>query len=152
MKYLLFVLGILFSTLVFGQDFQGSMKDQPDGITIYYFNTPKDTCLPKLFIGDNMQIIFPCYSKQKYDRKDISKATVQIHAIKAIVTFDFIEKLLDCCDKKGCGDTMNGYYIMLKNGDKNKFIFIDSAFVIPNKCGTEELDELLTLFNKIISE
>jgi len=141
---------ILVSALAtIGQSLPAKIIDQPDGLTLGYFNTDADTCSPVLFIGDSLQILFPCYYKRDYNRIDISKASAEIKRLREILTKDFILKLNKCCSNRNCPDTDHGYYVMVKQGDKYYFQYLDVEYITSKKCGSEELKEMIKLLIEI---
>lgn len=131
------------------QDLTSKIIDQPDGLTIGYFNTAADSCLPELFIGKDKQLLFPCYSNRDYTRIDISKATDEIQQLRTILTKDFILKLNQCCLEKQCPDTIHGYHLMIKQGKEYHFQYLDAGHVPAAYCGSPELNEIIELLNRI---
>ena len=141
---------ILFITITSqGQRLPSKIVDQPDGITIGYFNTKVDTCLPQIFIGDDLQILFPCYSKGKYKRVDISSETGEVKRLRQLLTSEFISTLNQCCIDKDCPDTIHGYFLMVKKGDKYDIQYLDIGHATYDKCGTDQLTEIIKLMNKL---
>lgn len=143
------LLTIIYSLAVKAQALPRKIADQPDGITIYYFDSKSDTCLPRLFIGDTLNILFPCYSKANYTRKDISKATKEIKRLRELLTSEFIVNINQCCSRERCPDTIKGYYLRIKNRNSEEDQFLDISYASPDKCGSEELSEIIDLLNKI---
>lgn len=131
------------------QSLPNKVIEQPDGITVEYFDKKSDECHPSIFIGDSLQILFRCYSKDDYYRIDISKATVEMKRLRQLVTQNFIQGIGRCCERKHCNDTAHGYYLMNKKGDKNEYIYLDINFVSPDKCGSDKLNEIIELLDKI---
>jgi len=150
MKTLLtFILTTITILSVQGQKLPSKILDQPDGLTIYYFNSKADSCLSQIFIGEELQILFPCYSKRNYERIDISTATSEIKRLREILTREFILELNRCCEDKKCPDTIHGYYLMIKEGDNYESQYLDIDFANLDKCGSEELNQIIELLNKI---
>jgi hypothetical protein len=135
--------------LVEGQNLPSKILDQPDGLTVFYFNSKVESCLPQIFIGNDLQILFPCYSERNYERVDISTATSEIKRLREILTRYFILKLNQCCVDKKCPDTIHGYFLMIKEGDKYDFQYLDIKFANDDKCGSKEMNEIIELLNKI---
>lgn len=139
----------LVSMVVQGQKLPSKIIDQPDGLTIRYFNSQSDSCLPEIFLGKDLKILYPCYSKANYRRADISSAKQEIKRLKEILTKNFITVINKCCMEKDCPDTLHGYYLMIKEGDNYNFLYLDISQVQIDKCGSKELNELIEILNKI---
>lgn len=140
---------LIYSLAVNAQALPGKVADRQGGITIYYFDKKSDTCLPKLFIGDTLNILFPCYSKDRDTWKDISKATKEIKRLRELLTVDLILNINQCCSRERCPDTIKGYYLRIKNRNSDEDQFLDISYASPDKCGSEELSEIIGLLNKL---
>lgn len=143
------VFAIIYSLTVNAQDLPRIIKDQPDGITFYYFDSKSDACLPLLFIGDSLQILFPCYSKKNYERKDIATADREIKRLRELLTFRLISEIKQCCTQQRCPDTSKGYYMMVKSRGDMEFQYLDLNYASPETCGSKELEEIIDLLNKL---
>lgn len=110
-----------------------------------YFNSYTDSCLSNLFIGEDLQILFPCYSKGDYNRIDISDE-LELNHLRELLTSELILLLNQCCDAKGCPDTIHGYYLMIKNRENVNFQYIDIDYIATEKCGTNELKVIIDIF------
>jgi len=156
MKIKLLLLQLIIYSCAFSQEVPGKkILDQPDGITISYFNYTAphtDKCLAELFIGDSMKFVIPCWNQQRFERKSIERSSAAIEKLKGILTFGFIDELETCCAKKGCGDTNHGYYFMIKKGDKYDSIYIDVSFISLDKCGNKDMLEVIDLYTAISSQ
>jgi hypothetical protein len=150
MKKITTLIALFIVTLtVQAQRLPAKIADQPDGLTIGYFDSTSDTCLPRVFIGEGLQILFSCYSKGNYERIDISQATTEISRLREIFTKDFILKLNQCCMNKNCPDTIHGYFLMVKSGNDYESQYLDIGHINEDMCGSNELNEIIELLNKI---
>ena len=152
MKYT--ILTILLSCslgILHAQRLNDTIIKKPDGITIGYFNSETDTCLPRIFIGNELKILFPCYNDGDYERIDIGLADTEIKRLQELLTSEYILKLNKCCYKKGCPDTIHGYYLMVKHGNKYESQYLDFKYTKSRKCGSEELQEIIELL-KILNK
>ena len=140
---------LLVASTINGQKLPSKFTDQPDGLTIGYFNTAADSCFPEVFVGDSLQILFPCYSRKNYERINISSSRSEINRIRKVLTPELISKLQECCSNKGCPDTGNGYMLIVKRGTDVNFFVIDIRLITSDKCGNEELIEVINLLKKI---
>ena len=149
MKILITLLLCLVPWMATCQDLTSKIIDQPDGLTIGYFNTATDSCLPKLFIGNNQQVLFPCYSNRDYTRIDIFKATDEIKELRKILTKELILSLNHCCMDKDCPDTIHGYHLMIKKGQEYHYQYLDVGHLPTNYCGSTALNRIIELLHKI---
>ena len=102
------------------QKLPDDLNARPDGITIQYFDSFDTVCQPEIFIGNTLNILFPCSYrsvttgefKPTYKRTDISAAKAEISELRHLVTFGFLDSLERCCEKKGCPDTIHDYFLM----------------------------------------
>jgi hypothetical protein len=133
-----------------GQRFEGKIVDWPDGIFLHYFNSNDTSCNSEIFISDELKVKVLC-KDDAYKRVDISGASKEIKRLNEILTFDFIDSLLECCGRKGCPDTIHGYHFICKKGKEYRSIYIDFNFIDESICGNRTLAEIISLYNKIVT-
>lgn len=136
----------LLNLFSYGQQHPNRISDEPDGITVAYFNTAGDTCQPEIFICDTLQMLFPCRHNRSVD---ISSATFEIARLKQLVTFDLLRQIIKCCGEKKCPDTIHGYMLRIKKGNEEETVSLDINFIGKATCGSSELIEIIQFLNKI---
>lgn len=149
MKQIILIIILLGTLSSKAQKLPTKITEQPDGLTISYFNSNTDNCLPRIFIGEDLKILFPCYSNGDYQRIDISKETDKINRIQNILTKEFVIKLNQCCYEKKCPDTIHGYYLMIKIGNEYYSQYLDLGHFNESKCGNKDLTELIEILNEV---
>jgi len=144
----LFFFVILFQN-GYSQQLPEDFEKQPDGITIHYFDysNQKVKISKEIFLGEKLKFKFPSY--KNYKRINISENTTEIEIIKQNLTYSLLETIRNCCREKHCPDTFKGYFLMIKKGKKIEYETIDFDFLSAEKCGTDQLDKIISSFQKV---
>ena len=145
--YLIFFLFIL--QKVSSQQLPDDFEKQPDGISIKYFDysNQKKLISSEIFLGEKLKFKFS--SHNNYNRIDISQKKAEIEIIRKNLTYELIENILKCCREKRCPDSIKGYFLMIKKGNKIEYVTIDYNFISPEKCGTDQFSKIIDSFQKL---
>jgi len=133
----------------FSQKLSDDLKKRPDGITIDYFDYSDQKNLKeiKVFLSEKTKFKLPI--KNNYTRINIIGKETEIKIIEKYLTFELIDSINQCCFEKNCPDSMRGYFLMIKSGNKIEYTTIDSNFIIDEKCGTDALKNIIKSFNQL---
>lgn len=147
-SFSLFVCLILYQ-LMCAQKLPDNINEQPDGITIAYFDfTNRENLVSRqVFIGNDLKFKFPAYND--YTRIDISQQTEEIKSIQKYLTFQLLDRIEKCCDRKNCPDTVKGYFLQIKNQGKIEFEYLDINYLTKEKCGSDPLEKIINSFQKL---
>jgi len=147
--FLIHIAFFQFKNLHAQQLFSSPVIEQPDGITIEYFNSKQLRKWKTIFIGDSIQVLYPNAYYDKALKTNISNNRNEIVRIREIVNNEFIKTIEACCEQKKCPDTNDGFWIRLKTGTKYEDVCIDKRFTSNELCGSDLLYEVLLIFEKL---
>jgi hypothetical protein len=142
-----YLLLITFTSLCISS-FTQQQKKQLNGVTFSYTCHSNDSVSKTIFVGQKELNYTLQINHKTVENKKLIDSNLLLN-IESIVTFDFINRLINCCRKNNCPDTICYYYISLKKGKKSESVYIDLNFANIKLCGDDDFNKLIQMLNQI---